>query len=396
MLSLRDLASTWLLAAMAIKPASSTLLYAASHAGTVTTLNLEVSETGATLDAISSTTECAANPSWLTLDQSKSLLYCADRGLTNPNGTLVSFHKSDNGTLSPLGKLETIKGAVSSVVYGKDGGGIALASYPASSFEVFSVADPSDIKRLQSWTYSLSQPGPKPAQNAPHPHEAILDPTGKFVLVPDLGADLVRVFSINADTYELTPVDPLVAASGSGPRHARFLATKDKTFFFLLAELGNTITTYEVTYNCNKTLSFNEVFAVGTHGPDNAVPVGAAAAEIHVTPDSEYLIISSRNVSLFDIPNFDATNSTHITSDALATFAIDHSTGHLNFTQLFPSGGRIPRQFSINKAGDQVAVGLQSDGRVVIIDRDVETGLLKEFIANISIAGEVVCVIYDE
>lgn len=99
---------------------------------------------------------------------------------------------------------------------------------------------------------------------------------------------------------------------------------------------------------------------------------------------------------LFDITNFDTTNSTKIPSDAIATFAIDQHTGHLDFKQLFPSGGMVPRQFSVNKAGDQVAVGLQSDGRVVVISRDVKTGLLKDFIANISIAGEVVCVIYDE
>ncbi|KAF9876881.1 extracellular aldonolactonase [Colletotrichum karsti] len=397
MLSLRKLTSACVLAAMSVQPVSSTLLYVASHAGTVTTLDLQSSGSGSTsLKAISETRECAANPSWLTLDQDKSLLYCADRGLTNPNGTLVSFEKSENGTLSPLGKLETIKGAVSSVVYGKDGGGIALASYPASSFEVFSVADPSDIKRLQSWTYALSEPGPKPAQNAPHPHEAILDPTGEYVLVPDLGADVVRIFSVNQDSYELTPLTPLSVAVGSGPRHARFLVVGQKTYFFVLAELGNTITTYEVTYNQDKTLAFKEVFVVGTHGPDNVVPVGAAAAEIHISPDSEYLIISSRNVSTFSIPNFDKTNSTEIQSDALATFAINHETGHLNFTQLYPAGGRIPRQFSINKAGDQVAVGLQSDGRVVVISRDVKTGLLKDFIADISIAGEVVCVIYDE
>ncbi|WYZ43915.1 hypothetical protein EsH8_VII_000351 [Colletotrichum jinshuiense] len=343
---------------VSVKPATSTLLYVASHAGTVTTLDLQTSESGATLEAISSTTECAANPSWLTIDQSKSLLYCADRGLTNPNGTLVSFQKTENGTLLPLGKLPTIKGA--------------------------------------SWTYTLSQPGPKPAQNAPHPHEAILDPTGKYVLVPDLGADLLRVFFIDQESYNLTPVAPLVVASGSGPRHARFLATQEKTFIFVLAELGNIITTYEVKYNCNNTLSFEEVFVVGTHGPDNTVPAGAAAAEIHVSPDSKYLLVSSRNVSLFNIPNFDTSNSTQIRSDALITFAIDQQTGHLDFTQIFPSGGMIPRQFSINKAGTQVAVGLQQDGRAVIIDRDVNTGLLKNFIANISIPGEVVCVIYDE
>ncbi|GJD04793.1 ykgB protein [Colletotrichum higginsianum] len=397
MLGFDKLPAAWLLAMMSAAPVTSTLLYAASHAGTVTTLDLQTSEAGTTLKAIASTTACAANPSWLTLDQSKSLLYCADRGLTNPNGTLVSFQKTENGTLIPLGSLPTIKGAVSSVVYGKNGGGIALASYPASSFEVFSVEDPTDIKRLQSWTYTLDQAGPKPPQNAPHPHEAILDPTGQYVLVPDLGADLVRVFFIDQDSYQLTPVAPLSVAAGSGPRHARFLVTEEKkTYFFVLAELDNIVTTYEVKYGCNRTLSFEEVFSVGTHGPDNTVPAGAAAAEIHISPDSEYLIVSSRNVSLFNIPNFDPNNSTEIRSDAIISFKIDHQTGHLNFTQIFPSGGRFPRQFSINKAGTQLAVGLQQDGRAVIIDRDVSTGLLKGFAADISIAGEVVCVIFDE
>lgn len=165
---------------------------------------------------------------------------------------------------------------------------------PASSFEVFSVEDPTDIKRLQSWTYTLSQPGPKPAQNIPHPHEAILDPTGQYVLVPDLGADLVRVFAINQESYQLTPVTPLNVAVGSGPRHARFLVTKDKTYFFVLAELGNIVTTYEVHYGRNKTLSFTEVFSVGTHGPDSTVPVGAAAAEIHISVSTLVKLISRR------------------------------------------------------------------------------------------------------
>jgi 6-phosphogluconolactonase (cycloisomerase 2 family) len=56
----------------------------------------------------------------------------------------------------------------------------------------------------------------------------------------------------------------------------------------------------------------------------------------------------------------------------------------------------VPRQFSINKAGDLVTVGLQSDSRVVVIKRDVESGLLKQFIANATVAGEVTAVIFDE
>ncbi len=64
--------------------------------------------------------------------------------------------------------------------------------------------------------------------------------------------------------------------------------------------------------------------------------------------------------------------------------------------QVFPAGGMIPRHFSINKAATLVAVGLQGDGRVVVIDRDTETGHLKNYIATAPIAGEVNCVIFDE
>lgn len=62
---------------------------------------------------------------------------------------------------------------------------------------------------LQSFLFTLNQTGPNPArQEAPHPHEVILDPTGSYVAVPDLGADLVRIFHIDNTTSLLTPQTP--------------------------------------------------------------------------------------------------------------------------------------------------------------------------------------------
>lgn len=115
-----------------------------------------------------------------------------------------------------------------------------------------------------------------------------------------------------------------------------------------------------------------------------------------VKPDSDFLILSSRNESTLEIPNFDPDNSTAVASDPLINFAIDPQTGHLDLVQEAPCGGLFPRQFSINKAGTLVAVGLQSDGRVVIIERDVETGELGNFVAHASIEGEVTAVIFNE
>lgn len=61
-----------------------------------------------------------------------------------------------------------------------------------------------------------------------------------------------------------------------------------------------------------------------------------------------------------------------------------------------PAGGMGPRQFAFNEAGDLVAVALQTDGRVAIMRRDVETGEVGEVVAAVELEGEVTCVVFDE
>ncbi len=135
----------------------------------------------------------------------------------------------------------------------------------------------------------MSKPGLVAArQEAPHEHEAILDPTGKFILVPDLGADLVRVFSYNPTTDRLTQHASLHAAPGSGPRHAAFWSPVKSAilnrplYLYVLAELGVTVTAYSVTYPAAGGLAFKEAFVTNTFG-GAPIPSGAAPAEILVS-----------------------------------------------------------------------------------------------------------------
>ena len=137
--------------------------------------------------------------------------------------------------------------------------------------------------------FTLNATGPNAArQNASHAHEAILDPTGQFVVVPDLGADLVRIFSIDDETLKLTAETPLQVKAGDGPRHAVFynpysvVGAGSETYMFLVTELANTIYSYRVTYPKKGGLKFQQVYQVGTYG-NLAVPVGNAAAEIAIT-----------------------------------------------------------------------------------------------------------------
>ncbi|KAH9908647.1 putative isomerase YbhE [Xylariomycetidae sp. FL2044] len=377
------------------------LLYVSSYAGSITTLKLTLpadeGAAAATLEPISNSTECGPQPSWLALDYSKSFLFCTNEGFSTPFGNVTSFFTNSDGSLSLIESLGTIQGPVSTAEYGVGGHGLAVAHYSGSGVSVVGMTPEGGLTLVQNETYALEEPGPNPdRQEAPHPHDAILDPTAAFILIPDLGADVVRIFQANADDLSLTPVAPLVAAPGSGPRHGVFKAVLDKTYFYLVAELANTITGYEVTYNEDKTLGFEEIFVIPTHGEEVELPEGTGAAEIRLSPDENFLIVSSRWESPFNITNFDPTNSTEIPSDPLIVFAVDRASGGLSKIQEFPAGGSGPRQFSINGDGDLVAVGLQADGRVVVIERDVETGLLVDYLAWADIPGEVTAAIFYE
>ncbi|KAJ3531639.1 hypothetical protein NM208_g8793 [Fusarium decemcellulare] len=378
----------------------SSFLYVASYSGIVTTLNLTRGRRGGTplaLEHVSTTEGCAGSPSWLTLDHPNSVLYCTDEGLKDGrNGSLSSLRTTQDGKLTPLDQVSTVLGPVSAVLYGERSQGLAVAHYGGSAFTTWNIQDPANLTSVEVRNFKLSEPGPDPwRQEAPHPHAAALDPSGHFVLVPDLGADLVRIYSVEAAGLALNELDPLVVAAGSGPRHVAFAVKETRTFMYLVTELGNTIVGYEVTYGSGS-IAFEEIWNSGTHGKDEDVPEGAAASEIVISSDSKFLILSSRNESSLHIPNFDAENSTSIISDPLINFEIDAETGHLALRQEVPSGGRWPRQFAINKAGTLVAVALQGDGRVVVIERDVENGVLGDFVAYAEVGGEVTAVIFNE
>lgn len=136
----------------------------------------------------------------------------------------------------------------------------------------------------------MPAPGPNPErQDAPHPHGVVVDPSGQFVLVPDLGADLVRIFRISPITGQLEAQQPLTVAPGSGPRHAVFwvpnkagLSPLKGVRFYLVTELDNGLRGYDVKYSENGRIQFSEFYAGSTYGELTA-PAGSKAAEIAIS-----------------------------------------------------------------------------------------------------------------
>ena len=391
---------------------SATNLYVSSYTGNITTLSLTPKNGAYDLSKTGSNPQCGPNPSWLTIDNNRGLLFCMNEGLSTANGSLSSFTINDDGSLKAVQNTTSISGPVAGAIYGSPTSrrGIALAHYVGSAVSTFALDGNGKFSPIQNFTFKLDKPGPNPdRQDAPHPHDAVLDPTGQYILVPDLGADLVRIYSWNAD-LSLTEQSPLQAIKGSGPRHAVFYTpsglNRGDTYLFLVAELSSTVTSYKVTYQQNRGgLTFEQVFVSSTYGFMHQPP-GNAPAEILISPDNRFLLISNRNSSDFIVPvplnnpnattyfpqySYASVNASlqipqNESSDSISTFRINND-GTLSFLQLAPTGGSWPRSMSLSPDGALLAVGLQYANRTNVYERDVATGLLGNLAASVDMNG---------
>ncbi|CEI70650.1 hypothetical protein FVEN_g863 [Fusarium venenatum] len=376
-------------------------LFVADYGGNLSTLKLTETQNGHDLTVSSSSRDCQPSPSWLTLDKKNNVLYCYDRGGQNPTGSLNSFTIGNNGALTTVSRVKAPReGVAGEIITGNKGKrGYFGASYTPGVASVFALGEQGALpgtEQLQQVSSTIEKIGPIPSrQEAAHLHHVIIDPTGKYVITPDLGGDVVRVWSFDKDKLApIAEVGALKAPAGSGPRHGFFKVSKTgETFFIFNGELDQKVYSYRVKYT-RTGLSFTKVFEITSLNakfPPNTAPI----SEIAMSPDERFVVVSNREKSF--ATSIEARSGS---SDTLTTFLIKDN-GTLEPVQAAPSGGWLPRQFSFNKAGDKIAVGHQVNQTVVIWKRDVKTGkIITEQeggkLAQIKLTGDVVATIWDE
>ncbi|KAI1647452.1 3-carboxy-cis,cis-mucoante lactonizing enzyme [Daldinia loculata] len=351
-------------------------LLASHYTGKIFSLSLTGSGSNATLVNKSSVSGCGTLPAWLHVDS--GVVYCVDEDW-NGSGILASYSVESDGSLKQTGQTVTSGASVHGTPYGgKDGNSfIATVEYDPSTLTRYKLPLSEASTVLAQSKFNMSEPGPNSRQNAPHPHAAQLDPTGKYLIVPDLGADLIRIFSIDAETGDLTACVPGVAGAGDGPRHGAWWAptagSTDGQRLYTVNELGNSVSAWTVSYPDGGCLSLNKTQTLATYAEGSVAPNGSKAAEVQVS--GNFLYAANRADETFGPQN-----------DSLATYSIDPSSGDIKFVEATPAHAWFPRTFSINKAGNLVAVGGQTSSNVAIIARDPETGKLGDLVANLPIA----------
>ncbi|KFY35508.1 hypothetical protein V494_05846 [Pseudogymnoascus sp. VKM F-4513 (FW-928)] len=362
-----------LLLGLAPANALGAILYATHYTGTLSVLSLSDSS----LTVVSSEKNCGASPSWVTFDAANQVLYCIDE--LNQGGAVNAFDVAADGALTATASAKLLGNPVHSSLYGGEDGISfqAFAHYGGSSISTIALPITDDSKTLQTFTYTMDGSGPDPSrQEAPHPHMAAVDPTGGFIVVPDLGADLLRVYSVDKPTGFLTSCANVTATPGSGPRHVDFWEGQDGTMMYLGNELSNDVTVYSVAYPTveGDCLSLLSIQTDTPYPADQEVKDGQKIGEIRVS--SDFVTVSNRADETFGSNN-----------DSIAVFPIDAS-GAISTPVISATYGSYPRTMQINAAGDLVAIGNQNSGTVVIVSRDPATGALGDEVASVSVGPE--------
>jgi 6-phosphogluconolactonase len=308
-----------------------------------------------TLDSLGLVGEMV-RPSFLALHPNRRFLYAVSE-LGNDgrvNGSITAFaidHKS--GALTALNTVTSGGGGSCHLVVDKTGRALVAANYGSGSVASFTVNRDGSLGGPNSLIkHTGSSIDPK-RQTGPHAHAVVLSANNRFVLVPDLGLDQIRIYRLHADAGTLTAADPrfATAKAGSGPRHLAF--SPDSRFAYSLHEMGSMVTVWAFSAASGK---LAEVQTISTlpedfHGENNS-------AEIEVDAKGRFLYASNRG------------------HDSITVFAIERGTGKLNVVEYVPTQGHIPRNFKIDPTGRFLFAANQNTNNIVIFKIDAQTGRL--------------------
>jgi 6-phosphogluconolactonase len=271
------------------------------------------------------------------------------------SGALSAFAVDQRtGELKLLNQQPSSGGAPCYVTVDQTGRFILVANYVGGNVAILpilgngSLGEATDVKQDLGSSINLER------QEGPHAHCILLDPSNRFAYACDLGTDKIMIFRYDMRRGKLIPNGtPWVKVKpGAGPRHLTFHPGGE--YAYVINELHATITVF--AHNQAQG-NLREVQTVYTLPPD--FTVANTSADIHVSPDGQFLYCSNRG------------------HDSIAAFKIDPQNGKLTFIAHESTGGKTPRNFAIDPTGEFLLAANQNSDNIVTFRRDRKTGLLR-------------------
>ncbi len=292
-----------------------------------------------------------ANPSFLSMHPNGRVLYAVNE--VEQTGMVSAFAiESGTGALTRLNEQPSGGGAPCYVSVDRSGRVLLVANYAGGSVALLPIEANGALAPAHVVQHTGKGPNAE-RQEAPHAHCILPDPTNRFALAADLGADRVFVYRLDLEGRSLRHIEEGDAGlrPGAGPRHIAFHPTL--RLVFVANELDSTVATLRFDSE-RGALSFIDARSTlppgwtGTNYP----------ADIHVAANGRTLYVSNRG------------------HNSIAMFSVAESTGALALEQVVSTEGDWPRNFSLDPSGRWLLVANQRSGSVVVFARDPNTGRL--------------------
>ncbi|MFV0254368.1 MAG: lactonase family protein [Beutenbergiaceae bacterium] len=180
------------------------------------------------------------NPSWLTFDATRQVLFAVSEVDIRGEGEVVAFRRDGAGHFHEISRCGTGGSYPAHAAIDPDTGTLVVANYGTGSVATFQLID----ERLQARdvvAHSGASIDPV-RQLGPHTHQALFDPRVRQLLVPDLGTDTIERYRVGP-AGELSHRGSVQARPGSGPRHGLFTSAGEQ--LLVLNELDSTIDRYD-------------------------------------------------------------------------------------------------------------------------------------------------------
>ena len=305
------------------------------------------------------------NPSWLTLDPQRHLLYAL-----HGDGNKVAVFKRDpvTGLLSLAGEQSTgpqhphpdldpqRRNNPVSAALTPDARTLLIANHEGGNI----AALPIHGAELLPPAHLASIPGkPTAAGAAPslsRPHEIVFAPQGDLFAVPIQGRpagdgiDMIRLYRWQHEQSQL--VAEAVMAPGSWPRHVDF--HPNGKWLYGISELSSTLSLLEIdtqrdSLRLKQTLSS---LPADYHQRSDA-------SEIEVHPSGRFLYAANRG------------------HDSIGIFAIDAEQGTLSALGWVPCGGKTPRFTTLSPDGRRFFSANEESDTIQVFNVDAATGMLE-------------------
>jgi len=304
------------------------------------------------------------NPSFLSIHPNGRVLYAVNE--LEQTGAVSAFAiERATGALTRLNEQPSGGGAPYYVSVDRSGHALLVANYGGGSVALLPIEPNGALAPAHVVQHKGKGPNAE-RQEAPHAHCILPDPSNRFALAADLGADRVFLYHLDLEGRSLRHIEEgdAVMRAGAGPRHLAFHPTLP--LVFVANELDSTVAT----------LRFDS--ARGTLSPQGTVstlPAGWTGtnypADIHVGASGRTLYVSNRG------------------HNSIAVFSVAEATGALALEQRVSTEGDWPRNFSLDPTGRWLLVANQRSGSVVVFGRDPDNGRLTPTRQRIAIPSPV-------